>query len=253
LTKHNSTNRFSNRVENYVKYRPHYPKDVISFLKANCDLTPSSIIADIGSGTGISSEIFLENANKIYAIEPNMEMRAAAENIFSGNENFISINAAAEDTTLQSDSVDFIIAGQAFHWFDRPKSKIEFNRILRNDGYCVLIWNEKTPSSEFMESYEKLIRDYGTDYEKINHENIDDEIIAEFYSPGTVQLKTFEHTHPLDYSSLEGRLLSSSYIPLEGERYDSMISDLKKMFDKNNKEGFVNMEYETRVYYGNLE
>ncbi|MEO8447133.1 MAG: class I SAM-dependent methyltransferase [bacterium] len=253
MTKHNSTNRFSNRVENYIKYRPHYPKDVIGLLKANCDLTPSGIIADIGSGTGISSEIFIENGNKIYAIEPNKDMRAAAEKIFSGNENFVSINAAAEDTTLQDESVDFIIAGQAFHWFDRPKSKIEFNRILRNKGYCVLIWNEKTPSSEFMESYEKLIRDYGTDYEKINHENIDDEIIAEFYSPGTVQLKTFEHTHPLDYSGLEGRLLSSSYIPLEGVGYESMIGDLKKMFDKNNKDGFVNMEYETRVYHGNLE
>lgn len=253
MTKHNSTIRFSNRVENYVKYRPHYPKEIINFLKANCGLSNSAVIADIGSGTGISSEIFLENGNKIYAIEPNAEMRAAAEKIFSGNENFISINATAEDTTLESSSVDFIIAGQAFHWFDRTRSKTEFNRILRKNGYCVLIWNEKTPSSDFMESYEELIRNYGTDYEKINHENIDDEIIAEFYSPGQVQLKTFEHTHPLDYNGLEGRLLSSSYIPLEGERYDLMINDLKNMFGKNNKDGFVNMEYETRVYYGNLQ
>lgn len=247
-----SVGRFSDRVENYVKYRPHYPKEIIGFLNEECGFDKTKIIADIGSGPGISSENFIATGNTVYAVEPNDDMRLAAEEIFAGSKNFISISGTAEATTLENDSIDFIIAGQAFHWFDKEKCKAEFKRILKKDGYVILIWNEKTESNDFMKSYYDLIKNFGTDYEKINHSNVNDEIISNFYSPQTFRKKCFLHRHPLDYKGLEGRLLSSSYIPLKGEIFKSMIAELKDIFDKYNVNGITNMEYETRLYYGKL-
>lgn len=248
--KFDSVARFTSRVENYIKYRPHYPVEIISFLNAECGFDQSRIIADIGSGPGISCEHFIANGNKVYAVEPNPEMRKAAEQIYSDSKNFISVNGTAEATTLESDSIDLIIAGQAFHWFDREKCKTEFRRILKIDGYVVLMWNEKISSNDFMKAYYDLLEKFGTDYEKINHSIVtNDKTIGEFFS---FKKKIFEHTHPLDYKGLEGRLLSSSYIPLEGESFDMMIAELIEMFEKFNVNGKVDMEYETRLYYGKL-
>lgn len=251
--KFNSVGRFSDRVENYVKYRPHYPIEIIPFLQRECGLKSADVIADIGSGPGISSENFLANGNTVYGIEPNAEMRLAAEKNFADKKNFVSIEGTADETALNDNSVDFIISGQAFHWFDRQRCKIEFKRILKKDGYVVLMWNEKTESDELMKSYYDLITNYGTDYEKINHELIDDAAISEFYSPCDVRKKIFNHRHKLDYQGLEGRLLSSSYIPLEGEKFEKMIGELKSIFDKNNSDGSVFMDYETILYFGKLK
>lgn len=251
--KHNSVDRFSSRVENYIKYRPHYPADIINFLKEECGLNKESVIADIGSGPGISSENFIANGNTVYAVEPNDEMRKAAEEIFAGSNNFISINGTAEATTLKDDSIDLIISGQAFHWFDKERCKTEFKRILKKEGYTVLMWNDKTESNDFMKAYYELIKTFGTDYEKINHNNVDDIIIGKFFSPVVYKKKIFNHKHPLDYEGLEGRLLSSSYIPLEGVKYNEMIKELKDIFDKNNVSGIVDMDYETILYYGKLK
>ncbi len=250
--KHNSVGRFSSRVENYIKYRPHYPKEITRFLHNECGLNTKSVIADVGSGPGISSENFIAAGNIVYAVEPNDDMRKAAEEIFADSDNFISINGTAEATTLENSSVDFVISGQAFHWFDKVKCKTEFRRILKKDGYAVLMWNEKTESNEFMRSYYDLIRKFGTDYEKINHGNVDDIIIGKFFSPLSFKTKIFSHKHPLDYDGLEGRLLSSSYIPLEGKGFDIMIKELKDIFAANNNNGIVDMDYETILYYGKL-
>lgn len=250
--KFDSVGRFTNRVENYINYRPHYPVEIISFLNTECGFDQSKIIADIGSGPGISCEHFIANGNTVYAVEPNPEMRKAAEQIYSDSKNFISVNGTAETTTLGSNSIDLIIAGQAFHWFDREKCKTEFKRILRLDGYVILMWNDKTASNDFMKSYYNLIKKYGTDYEKINHTNVDDNVIGKFFSPQTFQKKSFIHTHPLDYKGLEGRLLSSSYIPLEGDSSEGMISELRNMFEKYNANGNIGMEYQTNLYYGKL-
>ena len=246
-----STQRFSNRVENYVKYRPHYPLEIIDFLKSECNLNENTIIADIGSGTGISTKLFLDNGNKVFGVEPNPEMRKAAENYLKNYTEFESINGTAEKTTLENDSIDMIISGQAFHWFDKEKCKTEFNRILKKDCYLILFWNEKTESNEFMKAYYDLLKIYGTDYEKVNHSlSTDDVAIGNFYSPGNFKKKVFEYQQMLDYKGLEGRLLSSSYIPLDGENYDKMIVDLKEMFEKYYENGEVAMYYDTNVYYG---
>jgi len=245
--------RFSDRVENYVKYRPHDPEELLDFMKAECGLDQSSVIADIGSGTGISSELFLKNGNKVYAVEPNDEMRSAAEKIFSGDKNFISVNASAEDTGLENNSVDFIIAGQAFHWFDLGLSKPEFRRILKNDGYFFIIWNSRIFREGFMDDYDELLMKFGTDYKKVNHENIDEEVIRGYFSPGEFSVRKFYNFQDFDYEGLKGRLLSSSYVPNADDPSSAgMLKALEKLFDKYNIKGKVKMEYDTVVYFGRL-
>lgn len=245
--------RFSDRVKNYVKYRPHYPKEILTLLIKECELSESSVIADIGSGTGISSELFIENGNKVFAVEPNREMRKAAEKFFSKDKNFISINTSAESTGLSENSIDIIIAGQAFHWFDAELCKKEFKRILKKEGYLVLIWNTRIYKEGFMDDYEELLVKFGTDYENVNHENIDEEYIKKFFSPLRYNAVKFENHQDLDQEGLKGRLLSSSYVPDEkSPKYLPMLNALDELYFKYNIDGIVKVEYMTVVYYGKL-
>lgn len=245
--------RFSNRVENYARYRPRYPEAVIDILRSDCGLRETSIIADLGSGTGILSELFLKNGNQVFGIEPNAAMRAAAERLLKEFRTFVSIDAPAEATTLEAESIDFITAAQAFHWFDRERCKGEFARILKPGGCVVLIWNERLlDSTSFLRDYENLLLRYGTDYEKVRHENVNGEI-AEFFAPEGSELKTLENSQLLNFEALKGRLLSSSYTPAPGEpKFAEMLSKLEEIFNANQRDGLVNFEYETRVYYGRL-
>ena len=247
-----STERFSDKVENYVKYRPHYPSQIIPFLSDEIGLQKSWTIADIGSGTGISSELFLQNGNRVFGIEPNKEMREAAEKIFSEQEFFKSINGTAENTTLQPHSVDLIIVGQAFHWFDIQKCKKEFNRILTKGGYCVLIWNDrKTETTGFLIDYEKLLQDFGTDYKEVNHKKFDENVLGNFFGEKNFKTKSFPNFQHFDYEGLEGRLLSSSYVPRKGEnKFDNMIKELHLIFKKWNKNEKVTIQYDTKMFYG---
>src|SRR5258706_4086166 len=134
--------RFSNRVANYVKYRPDYPREIIGFLEANCGLTHESVIADIGCGTGISSRLFLENCNRVIGVEPNAAMRAAAEEQLAEFPEFTAVDGTSEHTALPDASVDIVAAAQAFHWFDPEKTRPAFRRILKTAAYNVLIWND---------------------------------------------------------------------------------------------------------------
>jgi SAM-dependent methyltransferase len=251
----NPTERFSSRVENYVKYRPGYPQEIIELLKAECGLAESSVIADVGSGTGILSELFLKNGNKVYGVEPNREMRAAGESLLQRYPNFKSVEGTAEVTTLEALSVDFVTAGQAFHWFDREKARREFMRILKPGGWVAFLWNERrTDKTPFLVAYEKMLIEYGTDYEAVNHTNIDDSVIYEFFSPRDFHLKIFETRQVFDFESLKGRLLSSSYVPEEGQPgYAPLLKELERIFQAHEINGEVAFEYDTKIYYGQLK
>ncbi|HVM60384.1 MAG TPA: class I SAM-dependent methyltransferase [Verrucomicrobiae bacterium] len=248
------TLRFSSRVENYIKYRPGYPPSIIDTLTAECRLTPSSIIADVGSGTGILSEMFLQNGNRVFGIEPNREMREAGERLLKRYPNFASVNGAAEATSLADRSVDFITAGQAFHWFDRDRARREFARILKPNGWVVLIWNERlTDTSPFSRAYEELLQAFGTDYAAVDHRNVDADAIATFFSPQPVTLRRFENRQTFDFDSVKGRLLSSSYAPEPGHaHYQPMLDKLQAIFDQHQIDGKVNFDYVTRMYFGRL-
>lgn len=242
--------RFSNRVSNYLKYRPHYPKEIISYLISKGIVKRDSTIADMGSGTGILTEIFLKNGNPVYGIEPNNEMRKAGEKYLKKYSNFISIKGTAEKSKLRKNSIDIITAGQAFHWFEFKKAKSEFKRILKPGGCVILIWNTKKNSTPFLKSYNNLLLKYGTDYELVRQETVGDEILSVFFDKGYKSL-SFYNEQIMDYKSLKGRLLSSSYIPLRNDKkFREMILELKAAFDKNQKKGKVIFKYGTRVYIG---
>ena len=249
----NATSRFSDRVENYVRYRPGYPAEVLTTLQNECGLTAHQAVADIASGTGIWTRMLLENGNPVFGVEPNAEMRAAGERLLADFPEFTSIAGTAEETSLPDRSVDFVTAAQAAHWFDRVKSRREFVRILKAGGWLVLLWNERlTDSTPFLRDYEQLLLTYGTDYRDIRHEHTTSEV-NEFFDPEPYQEREFEMRQEFDYSGIEGRLLSSSYAPgPEHPGYAAMLKELRAVFDAHAVDGRARFEYKTRLYFGRL-
>jgi SAM-dependent methyltransferase len=247
------TKRFSNRVTNYLKYRPSYPPEIIPLLQSECELTRETVIADLGSGTGLLTELFLKNGHQVFGIEPNAEMRVTGEKVLAKYPKFLSVNAVAEATTLADHSIDMVVAGQAFHWFDRERALIEFARILKPEGWVVLAWNGyRVESSPLMTAYQDLVVRYGTDYSEVKREVISCDVES-FYAPGCCKCARFAFKQIFDYEGLKGRLLSASYAPdPEHPDYESMIDDLRAIFDANQRDGKVNFDYETEVYYGQL-
>jgi ubiquinone/menaquinone biosynthesis C-methylase UbiE len=250
----NSKGRFSSRVDNYVKYRPHYPEEIIEFLRSELNMKVNDVIADIGSGTGFLSEIFLKNGNKVLGIEPNKDMRKAGEEYLKNYNDFMSIDGSAEETTLKEQSVDFVVVGQAFHWFDHEKCRTEFQRILKNEKFALLIWNERTiGSSIFMSDYENVMQKYSVGYDRSTNRNMDENKMKSFYGVENLNLKLFKNNQILDFEGLKGRTLSASYTPEENDpNHASFISELKEMFQKNQNNGTVEIIYSTRVYWGRL-
>lgn len=250
----NPTQRFSTRVGNYVRYRPSYPAAIVAFLVDVCGLTPSSVVADIGSGTGLLAELFLKNGNPLFGVEPNAEMRAAGERLLQAYSNFTSIDGKAEATGLAPQSADIITAGQAFHWFDRQRSRTEFARILRPEGWVVLIWNERRVSSTpFLQAYEQVLRNYSSEYETLNHREVDHVGLAEFFGPSGFKRHSFENQQLFDFEGVQGRLLSSSYTPESSDpRYEPMLEALRTAFETYQVEGNIVFEYDTHVYCGRL-
>jgi SAM-dependent methyltransferase len=247
------TGRFSSRVENYVRHRPGYPQEILPLLKTECGLTRGSVIADIASGTGIFTKLLLENGNCVFGVEPNADMRKAGEDFLASYPRFTSIAGSAEATTLPARSVDMVTAAQAAHWFDREKARREFVRILKPGGWTVLIWNErKTDSTPFLRGYEELLLAYGTDYSEVRHERTTAEI-ADFFAPSLFRSRVFEVRQEFDYAALEGRLLSSSYTPQPGHpTYEPMLRELRRIFGAHQTNGRVSLEYDTRVFFGQL-
>jgi SAM-dependent methyltransferase len=250
----NSTQRFSSRVENYIKYRPRYPKAVVELLQRECQLKSASVIADIGSGTGILTELLLQNGNPVFGVEPNKEMREAAERLLSSYANFGSVVGTAEATTLPDKSVDLVTAGQAFHWFDLRKARTEFVRILKPEGWVALIWNDRNISDRpFFKAYENLLVTYGKDYEAVGAKHVDDKIIGDFFAPSGFKRTHFPNRQDFDFEGLKGRLLSSSYAPEEGHpNHAPMLEALDRMYNEYERGGIVTFEYDTTVYYGQL-
>lgn len=245
-----NTQRFSNRVENYVKYRPHYPAAIIPYLQQRFHFSPGTL-ADVGAGTGILSKLFLDAGYTVYAVEPNEPMLAKATSLLKDHPGFIPVPGTAENTTLPNNSMDAVIAGQAYHWFDAEKSKREFTRILKPHGLVMLVWNERRIKTPFEQEYEELINREGKDYVQVKHRNIEPDDIAAFFAPAAMELKVFNNQQVFDFEGLKGRLLSSSYMPLPGERgYEEMLVGLKKLFDTYQQAGAITINYDTRVYAG---
>jgi len=250
----NSTTRFSNRVENYVRYRPTYPEGVLQILRDETGLKPDKVIADIGSGTGISAELFLRNGNTVFCVEPNASMRQAAEGLLKSFPKFRSVDATAEVTTLGDHSVDYVVAAQAFHWFDVPKSRAEFARILRPDGWIVLMWNtRRLDSTPFLRDYESLLQKYGTDYCEAGHRNVDLGVVRTLFAGGKLIERRLVNEQRLNFEGLQGRLLSSSYVPTEGQpNFNPMLDELQCLFQRYAVAEHICIEYDTEIYLGRV-
>jgi SAM-dependent methyltransferase len=246
-----ATTRFSDRVQNYVRYRPGYPAQVLDVLRAETGLAPGQVVADVGAGTGISAKLFLDAGHVVHAVEPNAEMRAAAEAMLGGDPRFHSVDGTAEATTLPDAGADLVVAAQAFHWFSPAAVAPEWRRILRPGGWIVLLWNtRRTDTTPFLRAYEALLREHGTDYTSVNHENVTDESLRTVLGPDFMR-RVVPNQQVFDWDALRGRLLSSSYAPNEGHPgHAPMMDALRRIFDAHAEGGTVTFEYDTEIYFG---
>lgn len=246
--------RFSKRVENYVKYRPSYPPDLLDFLSAECHLSPDSVVADIGSGTGIFTRLLLEKNLRVFGVEPGDDMRAIAERDFASNPNFTSIPKKAEDTGLESSSIDVVTIAQAFHWMDIPSFSKECLRILKPGGAVAIIWNNRrTGGTPFLEEYEALLKTLDSDYTSAWLNRVNKDSIAQFFGGPQFEVHTFPNRQVFNRHGLLGRVLSSSYVPLpEDPAYPRMERELRRIFDTHKTDGQVVLEYDTELYLGQI-
>ena len=244
--------RFSNRVADYVRYRPGYPAEALVLLRTECGLRSGHVIADIGSGTGFLSELFLKNGNRVYGVEPNKDMRQAGEEYLAAYDGFSSIEGSAEATTLDNATVDFVTAGQSFHWFEPDAARREFARILKPSGWVVVLWNDRRmEEASFTRAYEDLLERFGIDYKKVKDSYPEAERIRSFFS--TFSERDLPNYQVLDWEGLSGRLRSSSFTPTEGHpNFAPMMQELRRIYEAHQQNGQVRMDYFTRVYFGRL-
>lgn len=250
----NATSRFTRTVENYVKYRPGYPKTLFDFLQTQLHLTTEAVIADIGSGTGKSAEPFLELGNLVFGVEPNLEMRQAAEQLLGHFPNFTSINGMAEATTLPEHCIDFVIAGTAFHWFEPVATRQEFQRILKPDGYALLTWNVRNNErSNFMPAYEDFLLNHTSDYRQVQEVYHNTVGFDAFFGNQAWSSVIFENSQSFDFEGLLGRYLSASYaFPENHPNFADAKAALRVIFDKHQLSEKVTLWYNTVLYYGRL-
>jgi len=250
-----SISRFNDNVEYYAKYRPNYPQEVMQIIKNEFHLDAGSLIADIGSGTGIFTKLLLDKKYQVLAIEPNTPMRHKAEQDLSHYTNFTSYATTAEATGLDENSIDCITVATAFHWFNKDAAKKEFLRILKPDGWCLLVWNLRdVEASPYMRDMEALFKQYGIDYTTSAAEKMDEAAVVNFFKPTEVTIAQFSNHQLFDWEGLKGRLLSISYLPKPGmPDYEEMESAFKRIFDKYQTNGQIAYQYQTKCYYSQLK
>ncbi|MBU1050009.1 methyltransferase domain-containing protein [Candidatus Bipolaricaulota bacterium] len=247
------TERFSDRVNNYVRYRPSYPEELITTLMRHCSLDSASLIADVGSGTGILTKQLLDRNLRVLAIEPNAEMRQCAEALLTEHERFTSVSGTAEETGLAPASVDAVVVAQAFHWFRREQALKEFRRILKPEGWLALVWNQRKSTQLFQRDYESLLGIHAPEYSRVSHRNLTDEVIASCFDPKSYRAFTFDHAQVFDLSGFLGRMKSSSYTPHEDSpEYERMRIDAEALFASYEQHGTISFEYDTQLYLGRL-
>jgi SAM-dependent methyltransferase len=249
----NPTQRFSDRVDDYVRYRPSYPAALVALLAEAVGLGPGRVVADIGSGTGILTALLLKTGARVIGVEPNGPMRAAAERALAGEARFQSTDARAESTGLPSAAVDLVTAAQAFHWFDPEPARAEFVRILRPMGQVALIWNQRA-DTPLNRDYEALLERFAFDYRNVRERDraAEPKVLA-FFAPGVPAFATFSYEQRFDEPGLRGRLMSSSYAPRPDDPLHApMMSELGALFRAHARHGEVTVEYQTIVWYGLL-
>jgi len=247
------TQRFTSRAEAYAQYRPHYPPEVLDILREECGLTAERVVADIGSGTGLLAVLFLGHGNQVFGVEPNDAMRQAGEAFLRDYPRFASLPGRAEETGLPAASVDFIVAGQAFHWFEPERTRPEFVRILQPDGWLVLVRNRRRPDpGQLGQAVQELMERCGSRLE-VTRRRKSDEAVGAFYGPGGCSLRVCDNRQVLDWPGLRGLLLSHSSVPEPGQPgHEELLAGLRRVFEAHQQDGRVTLEYDTTVHFGRL-
>jgi SAM-dependent methyltransferase len=245
-----STQRFSDRVEAYLAGRPGYPAAIVDYLQARGALPARGAVADIGVGTGLSAEPFLAAAHHVIGVEPNAPMRAAGIEYLARFAAYGAVDGTAEATGLAAASIDLVIAGQAFHWFDPERFRTESLRILRPGGWAALIWNDRDlTGTPFLAAYEALLLDYGNDYRAIRYRHEGTAAIPLYFGGATPPPAEFRHARGLDWAALSALVKSASYLPAPSEpRHDALMADLRALFERAADGGTIEMRYTCRVH-----
>jgi SAM-dependent methyltransferase len=249
------TARFTDRVENYAKARPGYPAEIVSLLEHRCGLSRTSTLIDVGCGTGLLAKVFCEFGCRVIGVEPNAAMREAGQRYLARYRNFKMLEGQAESIPLPGASVDFITAGQAFHWFDLTRSRHEFMRILRPDGWAVLVWNDREfTGSKFADDYERLVVRFGVDYADVHQRGKTTVASFEgFFGNTAFARESYPNLQQLDRESFVARVLSASYMPGPGHaNHQAMMREVERIFCENEKDGVVSVRYTTSVTYGQM-
>src|SRR5512146_109588 len=244
-----SSDRFLGRVEAYAKYRPSYPAAAIDLLEARCGLRRGADAVDLGSGTGILSALLVKRGARVFGIEPNREMRYYSDLAVSGE--FYSDSGTAENTQMPDRFFDLLVSGQAFHWFDPQRTRVEALRILKPAAWAALLWNERAAGPvPFLEEYEALLRRYAPEYDAVSRLRAQEDGIRQFFGHAP-ELATFANEQVLDFDGLEGRVMSSSYAPMpDRPEHAPLMAGLREVFDRHQREGKVVFPYRTLVYFG---
>lgn len=249
-----SATRFSERALAYAHSRPDYPDAFFDLLAERLSLAPGGIVLDAGSGTGILTRQFLERGHPVLAVEPNREMRAQAERALAPFAGFQSVVGTAEATGLPDNSAAMVVAGQAFHWFDAPAAAAELGRVLRPGGRAVLVWNvPRAGVQAFTDAYLAFVAEWGTDYHEVSSRHAAPSLLQAFFRGGEYEQCTLENAQHLDVEGWTGRIESSSYMPAAGHpRHADMRGALEALFQVHQRRGKVTIQYDTRVFWGEL-
>jgi SAM-dependent methyltransferase len=249
-----SKERFSSRVDAYVRHRPGYPVALLDLLARSCGLVPNALVADIGSGTGILTGLLLDCGARVAAVEPNAAMRAAAERAFGGRDGFRSVEGSAEATGLGPRSVALITAAQAFHWFDPTRARAEFVRILEPGGKVALIWNQRA-DTPFNRDYEDMLERFAPEYPQVRErDRAAEPLLRAFFAPSSPRFARFDNEQCFDEEGLRGRLASSSYAPHVGHPlHEPLAQRLGEIFAAHARDGLVTLAYDTIVWYAPID
>ncbi len=246
-----NTKRFDGKGEIYAKARPGYPSELLDYVKNILRFDEGSTFADIGSGTGIFTELLLNCGYRVYAVEPNADMRMKAEEKLGNNKEFVSINGTAGNTTLLKASVDCVTTAQAFHWFDAGSFKAECRRILKPGGKVIIIYNIRDESSECNKALADIHRKYCSDFQGFSKGMNEEKCLAFF--DGNCEIFRTDSSRMYDRQGFINRALSSSYSLCEGDKnYREYLSEINRLFDDFATDGTLTVPVYTVAYAGNM-
>lgn len=248
-----SIGRFSRKAALYDQFRPHYPPELVAYLKEHILPDSEQTVADIAAGTGIFTEQIAQWGNTVYVVEPNYAMSRLARRRLARFKNCIFTDGIAESTGLPDRSVNLVVSAQAFHWFDLTKTKTEFMRIGRDNLLVAVVWNLRNTDNPFELAYESLIRKYGIDYLNVSQRRMETEEVLTFFAPAAPEYRIFEHTDSLTFEQLQGRMFSYSFMPDDTSPiYQEMEEETKVLFEQYQLDGQVRLSYRTRLFIGGI-